>query len=152
MNRSTMLFLGGVFVLAGCGGDGSVDTSTDELGKTKYHYEPSVSDVTFNAGCGVIEKNQPEADCSYGFSMTYDKDYVDLTTTITHDTSNSAQTIEITVDTWSYSQIHSMIAEGPQTDDLGLLGAKVGEKYKVKVVDRKGHSLWTGSVETLYHM
>ncbi len=150
MNRSMML-LGGAFVLAGCGGDGSVDTSTDELGKTKYHYEPSVSDVTFNAGCGVIEQGQT-CDSNYGFAMTYDKAYADLTTTVTHETNNTAMTVDITIDTWSYSQIHPMIVEGPQTDDLGLLSAKVGEKYKVTVSDRKGHEIWKGDVETLFHM
>ena len=151
MNRSTLMLLGGVFVLAGCGGDGSIDTSTDDLGKTKYHYEPSVSDVTFEPGCGVIEQGQTN-DCTYGFVMTYDKDYIDLTTTVTHETNNTKKTIAITIDTWSYSQVHSMVAEGPQKDDLGLLDANVGEKYAVTVSDRKGHTLWSGNVETLYHL
>lgn len=148
MNRSMLVLLGG-FVLAGCSGADAVDTSTDELGKTKYHYEPGVTDVTFNSGCGIPEKN---ADCNYGFSMTYEKDYADLTTTVTHHTDNTNKTVDITIDTWSYSQVHSMIAVGPQVDDLGLLGAKVGEKYTVTVHDRKGHDLWTGKVETLFHL
>ena len=152
--RSTIsaAVLGVLFVLPlGCSGS-DVDTSTDELGKKKYHYEPSVSDVTFNAGCGVIDANDPPTDCTYGFEMTYVKDYVDLTSTITHTTSNTKKTIDITIDTWSYSQIHSMIATRPQTDDLGMLGAKAGETYKVTVYDHKHVVLWSGKVATSYHM
>ena len=145
-----MMLLAGAFVLVGCGGTDSVDTSTDELGKTKYHYEPAVESVTFESGCGIPEKGQ--TDCSYGFAMTYEKDYADLTTTVTHSTDNTNKTVDVTLDTWSYSHIHSMIAEGPQVDDLGILSTKVGEAYKVTVHDRKGHTLWKGTVHTLYHL
>lgn len=144
-----MLVLGGFFALAACSA-GDVDTSTDELGKTKYHYEPSVSEVTFHGGCGIY--NPDNKDCSFGFEMTYTKDYADLKTTITHETDESKKTVTITLDTWSYSQIHPMIMVGPETDDLGLLGTKAGEKYSVKVEDRKHHELWSGKLETLYHL
>jgi hypothetical protein len=143
--------LGGVFALAGCGGSGGelIDTSSDALG-TRYHYEPTIEDVSFNAGCGIPTEGQ--TDCTFGFTMTYQKAYADLSTTVTHTTDNAAKTVDITVDTWSTSQIHPMIVIGPQTDDLGLLGADVGEKYEVTVHDRKDHVIWSGKVETLYHL
>ena len=145
--------LGFLFVLPlACSGSDAVDTSTDELGKKHYHYEPSVSDVTFNAGCGVIDPQNPPTDCTYGFEMTYVKDYADLKTTVSHTTHESTHTIDVTVDTWSYSQIHPMIMVGPQTYDLGMLGAKAGETYDVTIYDRKHVPLWSGKVATSYHM
>jgi hypothetical protein len=141
----------GVAALAGCSGTGDViSTSTDDLGKTRYHYEPSVEDVTFNAGCGIATDSQ--TDCSYGFVMTYVKDYVDLKTTVSHKTSQTHHTIDVTVDTWSYSKVHPMIAVGPVTYDLGTLGAKAGETYTVTVYDRKHVELWSGKVDALYHL
>lgn len=151
--KQMAILLGGLVLLGACsssGGD-ATDTSIDELGKKHYHYEPTVNDVTFNSGCG-IKPQDPNTDCSYGFVMSYVKDYADLTTTVTHTTNNTAHTVVITVDTWSYSQIHSMIAVHPENDDLGLLDAKVGETYKVTVEDRKHAVLWTGKVATLYHL
>jgi hypothetical protein len=150
MMTRTAILLGGIVLLAACSSGDATDTSVDELGKTKYHYEPTVNDVTFNVGCGI--KPTKPTDCSYGFAMNYVKDYVDLETTVTHVTNNTARTVEITVDTWSYSKIHSMIAVEAENDDLGLLDAKVGEAYKVTVVDRKHAVLWTGKVNTLFHM
>lgn len=132
--------------------DNGTDTSTDELGKTKHHYEPSVEDVHFNAGCGVIEKNQPPQDCSFGFVLRYTKSYIDLKTTVTHETNNGAHTVTIKLDTWSYNTIHPMVMVGPENMDLGLLDAKVGEAYAVKVVDRSEKTLWSGKVHTLYHL
>jgi len=146
------------FPLAGCAAQTADDTtdeglaqSSDELGKTKYHYEPGVSDMTFAGGCGVI-MNPPQKDCSYGFVMTYERSYVDLKTTISHKTDNKTHTITVTVDTWSYSKIHPMIKVGPEKYDLGMLDANAGTAYTVKVVDRNGKSLWTGKVHTLFHM
>jgi hypothetical protein len=149
----TAILLGGLFLLSSsaCSSGDVTDTSIDALGKKKYHYEPTVNDVTFNPGCG-IKPLDPSTDCSFGFVMNYVKDYVDLETTVTHTTNNTNHTVEITVDTWSYSQIHSMIAVRPEDDDLGMLGTKVGETYKVTVQDRKHVVLWTGKVATLYHM
>jgi len=144
--------------LAGCAAqtadnatDEGLAQSSDELGKTKYHYEPGVSDVTFNGGCGVVQ-NPPQQDCSYGFVMTYERSYIDLKTAVSHTTDNTKHTITITVDTWSYSKIHPMVMVGPEKYDLGTLDAKVGTSYAVKVVDRNGKSLWSGKVQSLYHM
>lgn len=132
--------------------DGSADMgvaqSADELG-TKFHYDASISNVSFDGGC--VPSNQPQ-DCAYGFELRYTKQYVDLQTTIKHTTNNVTRTITITVDTWSRSKIHSMMMVGPQDDDLGLLEAKVGQPYAVKVVDRNGKSLWSGNVNTLFHL
>ena len=147
-----VMALAGATVLGACSGAGGevVSTSTDDLGKTKYHYEPTVEDVTFNAGCGVVTTQQ--TDCSYGFEMKYQKDYVDLTTTVTHTTSESSHTIDVTVDTWSHSKVHPMVVVGPQIDDLGVLGAKAGETYEVRVYDRDHVKLWSGKVATTFHM
>jgi hypothetical protein len=147
--------MGGVVALTGCGAsDGSVtdngtDQSTDNLGKKHYHYEPVVEDVHFNGGCGIYKPNQ---DCTYGFVLRYTPEYIDLKTTLSHQTDNGAKTIDVTVDTWSYSQIHPMVAVGPENLDLGTLDAKVGSTYKVTVHDRKGVSLWSGKVSFLYHL
>jgi len=150
MMTRTTVFGGLVLLLSACSAGDATDTSVDELGKTKYHYEPTVNDVTFDAGCGI--KTTTPQDCTFGFVMNYVKDYADLETTVTHTVDNTKLTLDITVDTWSYSQVHSMIAVHPENDDLGLLGTKVGETYKVTVYDRKHVELWTGKVATLYHM
>ncbi len=150
MTTRMATLLGGLLLLSACSSGDATDTSVDELGKKKYHYEPTANDVTFNAGCGI--KPTEPTDCTYGFVLNYVKDYVDLETTVTHVTNNTSHTVVITVDTWSYSQIHSMIAVKAEDDDLGLLDAKVGETYKVTVVDRKNVVLWTGKVNTLFHM
>jgi hypothetical protein len=145
----TALFAG-LLLLVGCSAADPTDTSVDQLGKKKYHYEPSVNDVTFNPGCGI--KSETPTDCTFGFVMNFVKDYADLETSVTHVTNNTTHTLEITVDTWSYSQIHSMIAVHPEDDDLGLLGAKVGQTYKVTVYDRKHVVLWSGKVNSAYHL
>jgi hypothetical protein len=144
--------------LAGCAAqtadtttDDGVAQSTDELGKAKHHYEPGVSGLVFNGGCGIV-MNPPQQNCSYGFEMTYERSYVDLKTTVSHKTDNKAHTITITVDTWSYNTIHPMMMVGPEKYDLGMLDANVGQGYTVKVVDRTNKSLWTGKVQTLFHM
>lgn len=149
MTRAAVLF-GGLVLLSACSGGDATDTSTDALGKKKYHYEPSVSAITFAPGCGVQTTTQ--TDCSYGFVMNYVKDYADLQTTVTHSINNTAKTLDVTVDTWSYSQIHPMVMVGPEDKDLGLLGAKPGETYAVTVYDRKHVVLWSGNVDTLYHL
>jgi hypothetical protein len=149
MTRAAVLF-GGLVLLSACSSGDATDTSTDALGKKKYHYEPTVNDVTFNPGCGI--KTTTQQDCNYGFVMNYVKDYADLQTTVSHSTNLSAKTIDVTVDTWSYSQIHSMIAVHPEDHDLGLLGAKPGTTYDVTVYDRKHVVLWTGKVAATYHL
>ncbi len=148
MTRAALF--GGLLLLAACSSGDATDTSTDALGKKKYHYEPTVNEVTFAPGCGIQTSTQ--TDCSYGFVMSYVKDYADLETTVAHRTDNVAKTIDVTVDTWSYSQIHSMIAVHPEDHDLGLLGAKPGSTYTVTVYDRKHVVLWTGKVDALYHL
>jgi hypothetical protein len=140
-----------------CGGandtatDNGAGTSQDELGKTRYHYTPDVEGVTFAGGCGVVT-DPPQTDCAYGFALKYSPAYADLTTTATHSVNNTAHTLHITLDTYSYSHIHPAIKEGPQTDDLGLASAKVGEAYDVTVADRNSNVLWTGKVNTLFHL
>jgi len=130
--------------------DTGLGTSQDELGKVKHHYEPIIEDVHFSAGCGI--KQNPPTDCTYGFVLRHTKDYVDLKETIRHKTDNGQDSIEITVDDWSYNTIHPLIAVGPQNTALGLLEAKVGETYDVSVVDRNGKELWTGKVAKLFHL
>lgn len=149
MNRFALATL---FVLPlGCAmssADATGDQS-DELSRT--YYEPKVSDVHFNGGCGVVT-DPPQQDCSYGFALDYTKSYIDLKTGVTHSTDEATHTVTITLKTWSTSKIHSNVVPQEQTDDLGLLGAKVGESYHVKVVDQANKTLWSGKVATLYHM
>ncbi len=131
--------------------DEGSDPSADELGKVRHHYEPAVDNVHFNGGCGIVT-NPPQEDCSYGFVVRYTKNYIDLKTTVSHETNNSKHTITIKLDTWSYNTIHPLVAVGPQNLDLGVLDAKVGQTYAVKVVDRHGKELWSGKVMSLYHL
>ena len=144
------------FPLAACsGGPDATDegdgTSQDELGKVRHHYEPAVENVHFNGGCGIVT-DPPQTDCSYGFVLRYTKNYIDLKTTVSHETNNTTHTITIKVDTWSYNTIHPLVAVGPQDLDLGLLDAKVGQTYSIKVVDRNAKTLWSGKVASLYHL
>jgi len=142
-------------LVAACGVDETTDQgaqqSSDLTGKTKYHYDPGVEGVTFNGGCGIVT-DPPQQDCSYGFVLTYTKAYADLETKVTHSVNNTKHTLKITLDTWSYSQIHPLIATEPEDDDLGMLGTKAGHAYTVTVVDRDGVVLWKGQVDSQYHL
>ncbi len=155
MNRLFLLTFLALPLTACSGGPDAADpsdgTSQDELGKTKHHYEPAVEDVHFASGCGIVT-DPPQTDCSYGFVLRYTKNYIDLKTTVSHETNNATHTITIKVDTWSYNTIHPLVAVGPENLDLGLLDAKVGQTYSVKVVDRTEKTLWSGKVASLYHL
>jgi hypothetical protein len=128
----TRMLLAGLFVLVGCSAD--VTTSV----------EPLVNEVTFSPGCGA-KTNAP--DCSFGFIMTY---VLDVEVETTHVTDNVARTVEITID--SSEQAHSTSAAQPRDVELGLLDAKPGQTYAVTVVDRNHAVLWTGKVDTVYHL
>lgn len=150
--KISSLSLVALFVLPlGCAVNAADSTAdqTDDL--SKNYYEPSVADVHFNVGCGVIADPGPQ-DCSYGFALDYTKSFIDLKSSVSHSTDESTKTITITLKTWSTSKIHSHVVPEQETDGLGLLGAKVGETYHVKVVDQANKTLWKGSVDTLYHL
>ncbi len=66
MTRAALF--GGLLLLSACSASDATDTSTDALGKKKYHYEPTVNEVTFAPGCGIQTSTQ--TDCSYGFVMS----------------------------------------------------------------------------------
>jgi hypothetical protein len=106
-----------------------------------------VDQVTFSPGCGV----KPETDCAFGFVMSYVKNYADVQTTVSHVTDNDARTLDITVSSGPTSQGHDpQVAHADA--DLGLLDVKVGQTYDVTVYDAKHAVLWTGKVDTLYHL
>jgi hypothetical protein len=133
MTRTTVL--AGLFALAGCS---AADVTTS--------VEPLVNEVSFSPGCGA-KTDAP--DCSFGFVMAY-ASYPDVETAISHVTDNTEHTVEITVDAWSSS--HTATEVLPRDAELGLLDAKVGQTYKVTVVDRKHAVLWSGKVDTVYHL
>ena len=54
------------------------------------------------------------------------------------------------MDAWSSS--HQATEVEPRDADLGLLDANVGQTCKVSVVDRKHAVLWSGKVDTVYHL
>ena len=130
MTRTALL--GSLFLLAGCS---AADVSTSG--------EPLVNEVSFSPGCGA-KTDAP--DCSFGFVMTY---VLDAEVETTHVTDNVARTVEITVDS---NEVHSTNTVPPRDVDLGLLDAKPGQTYAVTVVDRKHAVLWTGKVDTVYHL
>ena len=109
-----------------------------------------VDQVTFNPGCGVV----PESDCSFGFVMTYVQPAADAQTIVSHVTDNDARTVDITVSSSSSSS--SSQGHAPQAAhadaDLGLLDVKVGQTYAVTVYDAKHAVLWSGNVDTIYHL
>ena len=128
------LVFAGFVLVAGCSSPAE-DTSVQ------------VDQVTFNPGCGV----KPEADCSFGFVMSYVKNHADVETSVTHVTDNDARTVDITVSAAPSSQGHA--PEAAHADaDLGLLDVKVGQTYGVTVFDAKHAVLWSGSVDTIYHL
>jgi hypothetical protein len=106
-----------------------------------------VDQVTFNPGCGVV----PESDCSFGFVMSYVQASPDAQTIVTHVTDNDARTVDITVSSSSQSQGHEPQAAHADAD-LGLLDVKVGQTYAVTVFDSKHAVLWSGNVDTIYHL
>jgi hypothetical protein len=130
----------------------STDTTDDQADElSRIYSEPKVSDVHFQGGCGVVT-NPPQQDCSYGFALDFTKSYIDLKSSVSHTTNNNTRTVTITLKTWSTSNVHSHVMPQEQTEDLGLLDAKVGENYTVKVVDQANKTLWSGKVATLYHL
>jgi hypothetical protein len=140
--------------LAGCAADsteevtdeGTAEAASDLTGKTKHHYTPSIEDVTWNAGCGVVRPGG--SPCASGLTMTFTKSYADLTFTHVEHVDNGTHTLTITVDAWSYGTIHPMIAVHPETIDLSPKNLQVSTHYKVVVRDRNAHSLWTGNIAT----
>jgi hypothetical protein len=60
------------------------------------------------------------------------------------------KSITVNLDTWSDSEIHSLIAVRPETDSLDAPGLDVdGTTYAVRVLDWKNAELYTGSITTL---
>ena len=149
MNRFA---LAAFFVLPlGCAASAADQTGGEADELSRIYVEPKVSDVHFQGGCGIVT-NPPQQDCSYGFALDYTKAYIDLKSNVSTSTNNATKTVTITLKTWSMSNVHSHVVPQEQTDDLGLLNAKVGETYAVKVVDQANKTLWSGKVATLYHM
>jgi hypothetical protein len=100
-----------------------------------------IDQVTFSPGCGV----KPEADCSFGFVMTYVQSRANVQ--VSHVTNNDAHTLELTVEAAEGDGVG-----GHANADLGLLDVKVGQSYDVTVFDAKHAVLWTGKVDTIYHL
>jgi len=149
MNRLALLAL---FVLPiGCAVSAADQTADEADELSRIYSEPKVSDVHFNGGCGIVT-NPPQQDCSYGFALDFTKSYIDLKSSVSTSTNNGTKTVTITLKTWSTSNVHSHVVPQEQTDDLGMLNAKVGETYTVKVVDQANKTLWSGKVATLFHM
>lgn len=134
---------------SGCALDGTHDsataTSQDELGKKKFHYEPSVEAVTWYIGCGVARPGQT---CNSGLYMTYTKNYIDLQTTIDMHVDNARGIITIDLDTWSYSQIHPMVMVRPEEIKLSQTNIEIGRQYHVVARDRSHHELFHGDIGT----
>ena len=130
MARAAALFCG--LLVSACSADAT--SSSSEL---------TVNAITFAPGCGALT---PQNDCSYGFVMSYMQS---TDVTVAHETDNVAKTVDITVDV-ADSQIHTTVQ--PEDKDLGLLDAKPGQSYAVTVYDRKHAVLWSGKVDTLYHL
>ena len=106
-----------------------------------------VDAVTFSPGCGVKQ----EADCAFGFVMSYVKNRANVQASVTHVTNNDAHTVDITVQTAPVDgEGEEAIAHADA--DLGLLDVKVGQTYAVTVFDAKHAVLWTGKVDTVYHL
>jgi hypothetical protein len=124
--------------------------SQSAVSKKKYHYEPSVENVYFAPGCGVVRIDQPP--CPVGWKMTFTKSYLDLEADIETRVNESTKEVTITLDTWSYSQIHSLAMVRPETVDLTDLDGQtsVGGTYHVTVVDRHHETLFEGDVTPRY--
>lgn len=106
-----------------------------------------VDEVTFNPGCGVV----PQSDCSFGFVMSYVQTQADAQTIVSHVTDNDARTVDITVSSSPSSQGHN--PQPAHADaDLGLLDVKIGQTYAVTVFDAQHAVLWSGKVDTIYHL
>jgi hypothetical protein len=102
-----------------------------------------VDAVTFSPGCGVKQ----EPDCSFGFVMTYVMNRANVE--VSHVTDNDAHTLDITVSSeGSGDGTKGSFANA----NLGLLDVKVGQTYSVTVLDTKHTVLWSGKVDTLYHL
>ena len=125
----------GFVLLAGCSSpvDGSTSVQVDE--------------VTFSPGCGV----KPESDCAFGFVMSYLATRQGVQTSVSHATDNEARTLDITVEATGGNGTGALM-DGHASADLGLLDAKPGQTYAVTVYDHDHVVLWSGSVETLYHL
>ena len=121
------------------------ETTVDVTSAKKCHYDPSGVEVFWKPGCGV---RAPDGHvCEMGLFITYTKQYADLKVTESFSFDKKSNTLSVKLDTWSTSSIHSLIAVRPQTEPLEPHSvAGMGMRFTVKVVDYKGHQLFTGEI------
>lgn len=159
MIKRTFPIVLAMFSLVACAAETSSDvsdegttdaTASDLTGKAKHHYEPSVQSVDWHPGCGMVRVDQPP--CPQGLTMTFTKSYIDLQVTHTERVNNKTHTLEITLDTWSYSTIHPMVMVMPQTIQLSPQNLQMSQHYTVHVRDRKNVVLWEGEIATYLAM
>jgi hypothetical protein len=138
-----------VVALAGCNPDGVTDVTTDPSStasdiRHQYHYDPSVQNVHWAPGCGVVRVDGTP--CPVGLIVTYTPDYIDLQVTHTEHVDSAHHRVTITLDTWSNNTIHPLIAVRPIDLNLGTLDLQMLQTYEVAVVDRTHQTLWTGEI------
>ncbi len=131
-------------------GDETTAESSLELGARKYHYPPAIRDVTWHPGCGIVREGQPP--CMHGLTMTYMRNWIDVTFTHAERVNNATHVLTIKVDTWSYSQNHSRAPVSWETIKLSPANLQMSTTYKVNVVDRTNRLLWSGDIATYLAM
>jgi hypothetical protein len=123
-------------------------SSSEDLTK-KFHYEPSVQGVAWDAGCGPVHPAGTNCQTPK-IVLTYVKAYADLKTTTSVHVNQGTNTITIKVDTWSTSQIHSMVKTGPEPLDIDApAGLTPGGTYTVEVVDYHNACIFTGEIKVM---
>jgi len=108
-----------------------------------YHFPVCVSDVTWYPGCV-----EPYRNCRGGLFMSYTLEYIDLSLNYVEDVDNTAQTITIIVDSWSYTWEHPLPPVEELAIELSSDELELSTDYAVEVLDYQYRPLWTGSIRT----
>lgn len=154
MRFSALFAVLGVVALTGCAAesgsdDGQIedkgDGSEEVKGGKVFHYEPGAPEVFWKPGCGV---RPPDGHvCEMGLFITFTRQYIDLKVKESFTFDKKSNTLTVHLDTYSSSNIHPMVAVGPQTERLepsGVVG--MGMRFDVRVVDWKNKELFKGSI------
>src|SRR5215470_4400783 len=107
----------------------------------EYHFPVDVENIWWNPGCGI------EGACRSGLFMTYVLELFDLKLYYVEEVDNATHTINMVVDSWSYTISHPLPGVD-QTIELPSDELELFTDYAVEVFDCQKRPIWTGSIRT----
>ena len=105
------------------------------------HFPVDVENIWWNPGCGI------EGACRSGLFMTYVLELFDLKLYYVEEVDNATHTINMVVDSWSYTISHPLPGVD-QTIELPSDELELFTDYAAEVLDYQYRPIWTGSIRT----